>query len=333
LNPFRAELSRRAFVSGAVSLTGCASLHDFPFDAGHEHREEGLVATYFSVGCFLIQAGDVAVLTDPYFSHLSFPQVAFGKVVPDPAQFGPYLPRLNKVHAVVAGHSHHDHVLDLPAVCPHIAESARIYGSRTLRHSFAASGLSRELVEVNDDAATLENPGRWHSVADGRIRILPIQSAHPSQYLFFHVFKGSLKKDRKTPPTRISHYQEGMCLAYLVDFMDKKGGIRHRVYINTTSTGWPAGFFPQAVLDEHPVDAALLAMDCAHIAEKGGVSIIDFLKPRKVLFCHWEDFFRPKSKSPREGVKVDLPRTKERLEKTLATEVVFPGWDSTHRLG
>ena len=326
------HLARRAFLTGAASLAGCASLQSFPFETGLKSPGDGLLATHFSVGCFLIRYGGAAVLTDPYFSHLPFRQVAFGKVEPDPEQYSPYLESLGEVQAVLVGHSHHDHVLDLPVICPHTAEEARIYGSRTLRHCFAASMLPRPLVDVTADAATLETPGRRHAAAGGRIRVLPVQSAHPDQYLFFHLFKGSLKEDRKSPPTRIHHYKEGASLAYLVDFMGPAGNIQHRVYVNTTSTGWPAGYFQQEILEEHPVDAAILAMDCAHVAEKGGVSIIDFLKPSKILFCHWEDFFRSKTKPPREGVKVDLPKTKKILEQSLEAEVLFPAWDSTHRL-
>lgn len=325
------ELHRRAFLTG-IGATACgASLKNFPFDLP-DAGSGGIEVTYYSVGCFLIRFQETEILTDPFFSHLSFPRVAFGTTVTDPEQFDPYIPALANVGTVLVGHGHYDHILDLEAAAPHLAAGAKIFGGRTLQHIYAATDLPREIVAVNDSMATPEETGDWIHTNDNRLRILPIRSDHPNQYLFFHLFRKKLQKDATRPPTRVWDYQEGVTIAYLVDFLDpSNNGILARIYIQTSSTGYPAGYFPRKILDEKRIDVALLAMDCANIEARGENSIINFLDPPAVVFCHWEDFFRPKRLPPREIVKVDLPWLRERLPSTPGRRYVFPYWDSSYR--
>ena len=78
-------------------------------------------------------------------------------------------------------------------------------------------------------------------LANGRVRVHPILSGHPNQYLMFHLFKGSLKEDRKTPPTRVrlpGRHDVGL-----------SGGLKVTRRFCTSarlcsdvSTGYPAGF-------------------------------------------------------------------------------------------
>jgi L-ascorbate metabolism protein UlaG (beta-lactamase superfamily) len=291
----------------------------------------GLEITYYSVGCFLLRWRGVAILTDPFWSHLPLRQVAFGRTESDPSQVDAYLDDLSEVRAVLVGHSHYDHVLDLPYVAPHLAEDAQVFGSRTLAHTLAPLELPLDVQVMNPHVATPDQPGRWFSAAGGRIRVLPIASGHPNNYAFIHLFTERLREDRSAPPTHSSHFQEGITLAFLVDLMDDDGQtIVHRIYVETSSRGWPDGFFPQSILDAHGVDVALLAMDCANIESRGGDSIIDYLQPTTVLFCHWENFFRTKDQAPREIVKVNLSRSKRWFENDPRLDYVFPYWDSRY---
>ena len=88
----------------------------------------------------------------------------------------------------------------------------------------------------------------------------------------------------------------------------REGRVAKRAYVQTSSTGYPAGFAPPKVFEEHPVDVALLPMDCANLKASGATpNLIDTLKAPDVIFCHWEDFFEPKAGVPKEIMKVDLP--------------------------
>ena len=327
--------SRRRFcLATAASLIGCGgALRRFPFDRGDGALAgvPGLEITYYSVGCFLLRWRGLAVLTDPFWSHLSFRQVAFGRTQSDPRQVDGYLEELADVVAVLVGHSHYDHVLDLPYVAPHLASDVQVFASRTLAHTLAPLELPLDIQVMNSHLATPDSPGRWFSTGGGRIRILPIASGHPNNYAFIHLFTDRLRADRTTPPTHSSHFQEGITLAFLVDLLEADGEtVVHRIYIETSSRGWPDGFFPSELLEDRGVDVALLAMDCANIEARGRDSIIDFIEPSTVLFCHWENFFRTKEEAPREIVKVDLPRLKKWFEDDPRSDYVFPYWDTRY---
>ena len=327
---FMLTLNRRVFLSGVTGLIGCGgSLKHFPFDLG-DNPSTGLQITYYSVGCYRIKLDEIAILTDPFWSHLPFLQVAFGKSVTDPKQFTPYIDQLRSVEIVLVGHSHYDHVMDLEAAAPHLAPQAKIYGGKTLKHIYAATDIPRPIIPVNDKLATLEKAGTWIYNETKTVRFLPIYSNHPTQYLFFHLYKNTLHKDAKHPPKHVSDYQEGATIAYLIDYLDTQNEeIRCRIYVQTSTTGYPAGFFPQSIIDERSVDVALLSMDCANIKVDGKKqSIIDYINPKAVVFCHWEDFFRPKSLPPREIVKVNMAKLKKHLPSTDSTRYIFPNWDT-----
>ena len=319
-------------IGTAGLLTACGTrLHKFPFDRS-EVIEKGLNAMYFSVGCTMLSFGGRSVLTDPFWSHRPLLEVATRPLIHDTTEIDKHRARLKNVSAVLIGHAHYDHCLDLDQITSDIHRDAIIYGSRTLQRIFAKSELDKPIVSVNNITATPEQTGKWLYNSDKRIRVLPILSGHPDQWLCFHLFKEKLKADRNKVPKFVWDYQEGISLAFLVDFINEDT-IEKRVYIQTSSTGWPAGFFPESIRNEAPIDAAILAMDCANLKRQGKTpNIIDFLNAKTVMFCHWEDFFKPKSGTPREIVKVDMPDLKRHFQSTAETRFIFPAWNSEFQL-
>lgn len=321
--------SRRG-VLGALALSGCAPLGRFPFDVGASSQGP-IEVRFFSVGCFLVRYGGASLLTDPFFSHLPLARVVRGPVVTDPAQVDPYLPQLRDVRAVVVGHSHYDHMLDLPYLSGSLAKDAQIYGSTSLVQQLAKSDVQRPMVSLNDVRASAFKRGRWQSAGGGRMRVLAIRSGHPDNIDGIHLFQKRVTEPVREAPTKAHDYQEGETLAFLVDWLDR-GRIAARVYVQTSSRGLPDGLFPKSIRDEAPIDVALLAMDCARAEASGGPSILPWLDARTVFFCHWGDFFRPKHKTPWEGVKVKLPKLKRELPSPPGRDWRFPAWDSVHRV-
>ena len=326
-------ISRRHFlISSLGSSVACASsLKHFPFDQKGQFMNLGLQIQFYGVGCFRISYDSCDILSDPFFSYLSFPKVAFGKINSDPKQVDPYLHQLKNVQTVIVGHNHYDHNLDLAYITPHLHPNAIILGSQTLQHTFAPLNLERSIVDVNENVATQNQMGRWWYHPNRRIRILPILSKHPNQYLFFHLFTKKLNKDRVSEPKKVFHYQEGLTFAFLMDFIDDNH-IQRRVYIQTTSTGFPMGSFPDKILDERPVDVALLSMDSANIEMDNQYSILDFLNPPITFFCHYENFFRSKDKDPKEIVKVNLPKSRRFFKNTDEKTYYFPAFDAIFNL-
>jgi len=321
-------LSRRELLAlGIAGGTGCAArLDTFPFDMTTPGPGSlGLTVHFASVCCAIVEGFGTAFLCDPFFTHIPLRQVALGHSVPDPDAVTPFVPMLRDVQAVVVGHSHYDHVMAIPTVDPHLPDDAAYLGSQTLAHTFAASDLQHPLVPLNDQLTTIDRMGTPWLHPSGRLRVWPILSGHPAQWAFFHLYRRQLHTPRTRPPVRAHHYQEGLTLAFLVDFM-VDGKVAARVYVQSSSTGHPAGFFPAELLEERGVDLALMSMDVANREMESGDSVLHLVQPRHVVFTHYEDFFRPKTEAPREIVKVNLPPTHEFFTDTDRRSYWFPGW-------
>jgi len=315
-------------LAGGAAVSGsCASLRHFPFDEGHHGATGPLEVSFFSVGCFLVRHAGLSLLTDPFFTHIPLWQAASGKVVSDPAEVDPYRAHFADVHAITVGHGHYDHVLDLSEVAADLPAGAQVIGNPTVAHTFAPLQLPLRFVDAGRDPATESHPGSWHEVVPGLLRVLPIAGGHPDNIPGVHLFRRQLSEDRNTSPARAHHYQEGATYAFLVDWL-KDGDVTCRVYVQTSSRGLPDGAFPPEILRQHPVDVALLAMDCANAEVAGRETIQDRIRPRRIFFCHYGDFFRRKDQPRRETVKVDLKRTQRLVTSDEHRQVLFPAWDS-----
>jgi L-ascorbate metabolism protein UlaG (beta-lactamase superfamily) len=325
-------LSRRALLLSSLATSACgSSLKHFEFDRGLLGDDTDLKVRFMGVCCAYFEYAGIGLLTDPFWSFLRLGRVGFGRIASDPGQIEPYLPALDRTRAVLVGHNHYDHVMDLPYVIDRLHPDAVICGSQTLAHTFAPMKLGRRFEAMNNRAATATEVGEPLFLAGGRLRVLAIRSGHPAQYMGVHLYTKRLTEDRERPPTRVGHYQEGLTLAFLVDWLKDDGSVDERVMIETSSDGAPSGYFPRSVLEQAPVDLGFLAMDTANKKARGEESVLDYIQPRAVLFCHWENFFRPKTLPPKEIVKVDLPKLQAAMPKGGPTRYLFPAWDSDHR--
>jgi L-ascorbate metabolism protein UlaG (beta-lactamase superfamily) len=322
--------SRRQLLHGlaATGLTGCGLRH-FPFNRGlgEPGQPSDLTIRYIGVGCCLLRWGDTAVLTDPFWSHIGLGRVLFGRLAPDMSQVEGHLPPLDTVQAILVGHGHYDHVLDLPWVAEQVHADAMILGSRSLKHQYASASIARPMLSVNDWLSTATHVGPWWTSPDKRVRILPIKSGHPAQYLGVHLYTKQFRQDATDAPTRVGHFQEGETLAWLVDFL-AGDRVVHRVFVETTSKAPPSGLVPASVLAERQVDVAVVAMDTARMASRGRPTALDAMGPHTAMFVHWENFFRTKARPPREANKVDLTKLRKRLPDNEQIRYLFPSWDA-----
>ena len=232
---------------------------------------------------------------------------------------------LDEVRAVVSGHAHYDHLLDVPRVLER-APHAVAYTNLSGQHMLAALApdrpgctnaqpvpmITRDRVVALDVMANV-----WVRVPDSRIRILAIPSMHPPQVGPYHFGEGSVDEDQCELPRAAADWLEGSTYALLIDFLGESDTPLYRIYYQDTPTDAPAGHIPAALLAEKPVDVALLCVGSSGSVSDHPTAILANTSPRFALSGHWEDFFQSASAPPEPIPLLDLDGYLERAEAAL----------------
>jgi L-ascorbate metabolism protein UlaG (beta-lactamase superfamily) len=153
--------------------------------------------TYLGVAGWQLEADGKILITDPYLSRPADPSAP---LVPDAAAIAAHTPA--RADLVLVGHSHHDHLLDAPAVA--LRTGAVLLGSLSTTRVGRASGL--------DDEHLIAVQGGEDLAFDGySVRAIPsLHSAVGDRLLF-----DEIAADPKLPMPA-AQYHEGGTLAYLV---------------------------------------------------------------------------------------------------------------------
>lgn len=123
-----------------------------------------------------------AIMTAPFFSQASLVALGLCEVESDPAVVRKAMNKLldstelGNVRAVLSGHSHHDHILDLPTVLTDFAIRAGAYGNRTMRNILQASGVpTANLIAMNEQAIGANTTATtWTTIPGQSIRFVAL---------------------------------------------------------------------------------------------------------------------------------------------------------------
>jgi L-ascorbate metabolism protein UlaG (beta-lactamase superfamily) len=294
------------------------------------NEEATLVVQYLGVGGFLLKHGNDVVLTAPMYTNPSLVEAVFEHAIrPDSAQVDRFLPpEADGARAILVGHSHYDHLLDVSDIARRRARRARVYGSRTMKHllaPFPEIGPRVVAIEEND-VGDHQRPGRWLDVAP-RVRVMALESEHSTQATLkfpfsphpmpFHVWRGGLETDLEDPPRSASDWAEGATYAYVIDFLDAPSGRPvFRVYFQDSGTDEPLGYVPDPVLEEKRVDVALLCVggDFQRL-RRHPEGILENTRPRHAVLGHWEDFFVTQDNHEVDGRVYPIPDPEPKTEE------------------
>jgi hypothetical protein len=282
---------------------------------------EAVTLEYLGVGGWLIRMGDAAVLTAPLFSNPRLLDVAFGRIEPDSALIEQFLPPVDDVSALLVGHAHYDHLMDVPYVLRRRAPGATLYGSRTAVNLVRGDPEvePHRLVSVEESAGDHQRPGAWHHTAEDRVRIMALVSGHAPHFMGIRLWDGHMEEPAEALPRRASGWLQGTPIAYLVDFLDSDGAVAFRIHYQDAASEPPEGF-PPTLDDGVPIDLAILCPPGFEEVDGFPEGILERLQPRAVLLGHWENFFRPRTE-PLQGVpSTDLDEFLRRLDAVLPAE-------------
>jgi hypothetical protein len=310
-----------ALLAGGVQA-GCAAADGRepapgPSGAAMAPAPDSASLTYLGTGGWLVRHGDAALLTAPFFSNPGVVEVGVARLVADTAAVDRHLPPVSDVPAILVGHGHYDHLMDVPYIARRKAPQARIYGSTTVVNQLRGDREldPARLVAVEDEAGDADTPGRWHTTPDGRIRFMPLRSEHAPHLLGIRLFHGEVTAPMEALPTRAHEWIDGPTLAWLIDLLDEDGEtVLLRIHYQDAASRPPHGFPPD---DGIPVDVVILCPAGSGTAPGYPDALLDRLRPRVALLGHWEDFFRPMSAPVRPVPGTDIDAFEARLPDLL----------------
>lgn len=310
---------------------------------------------------FVLSYGGESVMTAPLFTRQSTINVGLRvPLTPDVPAIDAALAEtaLARVRAIVSGHAHFDHLMDVPHILG-AAPDATLYANRSAAHILAAlapdrdpsctsappvTTIARSRVVALDDPANSQvdytncpdqqppgapREGSWVTVPGTRIRLMPVCTTHPAQVGGFHFGEGSVDADLCELPPIAAAWLEGQTISFVIDFLDDAGEPEFRVYYQDAPATRPVGEVPAAILAERRVDLAILCVGTYDAVENQPTDVIANLNPRFVFSGHWEDFFtrrdRPLQNIPLLDVGEFVMRADAALTEPADAQLIVDG--------
>ena len=286
---------------------------------------DSVVITYLGVSGLIIRSADEALMTGPSFTHqnLAFVALPFIPVSPNTELIDWALARekVDDVAGILIGHSHYDHLLDVPYIATTLATHASIYGGPTMANTLAPVGaLSGRLVAIDtSQAGTTTSPGKWFTTPGGRIRFMALRSSHAPNLGNYTYANDVERAPRKSLPRTTHGWHLGEVYAYLIDVLDASGGkpVFRIFYQDAAAEPSYSALPPLPPGDERPVDLAVICAGNFGNASDYPTALLMNMRPGRVLVSHWEDFFR----SPFPPFKGITRTNTERLASLLDAQV------------
>lgn len=292
---------------------------------------------YLGAGGVIIKRGEDSVMSSPFFSNFSIPELAFPikcrKKIVDK-----YYKELkdDTVSGIIVGHSHYDHLIDLPYIHEKYHKDCKIYGSTTTKNLLLSERKYKIdeslIVDVSTKMAEKDKIGEWIWIKENKIRIMAIKSSHSPHFAGLKFYSGMLEKPMNKEPSLASDWVEGQTIAYIIDFMEDEKPV-YRIYYQDAASSFPFGIFPK--IDNKNIDTAILCVGGYSEAENYPQYILNEIKPESVMMIHWEDFFLPYDSNFMEIINIKEPIGKstikfrervESIDKNIKTVIPTLGY-------
>jgi L-ascorbate metabolism protein UlaG (beta-lactamase superfamily) len=251
-----------------------------------------VVVRWLGTAGFAIEHAGWVLLIDPYLTRAGIGRCLSAPLVPDVAAIQRHV---TAADAIVCGHTHFDHALDVPTIARFTG--ARVFGSRS------AAALCRTAHIPEDRIVDVESPGVEARAEVGPFELFFVPSAHSPLLAGRVPFPGDIV-DCDQVPARMQDYRCGAVFGVVV----RVGG---RTLYHAGSANVNDAAAPPPSLRE--VDLLLLCVAGWHTTARLPERILRATAPRAVLLSHWDNFFAPLDRGARLLPAIRFPRLVDAL--------------------
>ena len=225
-----------------------------------------LAVQWVGTAGFRIVADDHHFWIDPHLSRHSLGELLRGPITSKADRIER---AVDVAHAVAAGHSHFDHALDVPLIAKR--RGARVYGSSdTLNYCRGCGVPEEQLHEIHGG----------EDLRQGPFRLRPVLSRHSAIVLGRVPFPGRIERPLSAP-LRASALRVGTVFGLHLE--SDGGSVYHIGSANLI----------EAEMHGLRADVVLCCTVARQSTERYTARVLDALRPRLVIPCHWDQFWRP----------------------------------------
>lgn len=240
----------------------------------------GLSLTWFGTAGFRLAYQGTVLWIDPYVTRLSLSELVRRKVVP--ASEDAVERWIDAADAVLVGHTHFDHALDVPAIAR--KHDCKVYGSRSLAHLMGLHGLADQAVVVTPHVGHHVGPFRFHFVPSLHSKLqLGLGIPYSGELTCDHV-------DHLTPQA----YKCGQVWGILIEV----AGIR--IYHQGSCD------LVEGEIRDRNVDVLLAGISGRRFTKSYFQRIISAVKPQLIVPTHYDNFFVPLGEPSKFSFNVNL---------------------------
>lgn len=256
----------------------------------------GVSVRWLGTAGFEIKYGEHVVLVDPYLTRASLTACLFGSLRPDVVSITRHISRAD---AIVVGHTHFDHVMDVPTIAR--LTRARVLGSKSAATLCAMDGVPP--AQICDVESALRSGTYVEEVGPFELRFFP--SAHSKLLMGVRVPAPGDIVECDQVPARIGGYRCGAVFAVEIRVRTSTGA---RTIFHLGSAE-----LVESSLPSRDVDVLLFCAAGWQQTPRVVERALSRLSPRAVLLSHWDDFFQPIERGTRALPGVQLPRLVDRF--------------------